>query len=573
MSSERNKLAAVFVACVLLLSRSGLSQQKPPLLQGSVIEAGSEFPIEKATVELRTAAGNNTPALASSLTDSSGRFYLPILNPGSYRIVALHSGHVTASMPFNSSSPPAAIRIPMTAAGVISGRVLDKGQPIGLADALVLKAIYTEGQLSFTPVLSIRADDQGEYHLFWVPPGRYYLVGVVWDTASSVPRYINPTGNDDIAFYSQRYVGRAVFLRATAGGILENEAHIPIFYPGTPDPRMAIPIDVAPGAQLRGMDIDASAVPTRRVLGKVDGLPAPTPGQTNPVRASISMRPLMTSLNTSAVQSPGGSSDVSGNFEIGAAAPGRYLLTATAGNLTGRALVEVRDRDVTNVVVALSPGANITGRITVEGNTGAAASSLLSSARIVLRSDPLIPGTNVAGVSPQPDGSFTITGVPASGDYRVLVAPLLASATPPDGTPTPVPPALQKLYVKSIRMGDVDVLNDRLHLENLSRDPMMIVIGSNPGSLEGHTAVGGMTVVLVHDDGLRFRVNEKSAVSDASGKFEIQNIPPGNYKLFAWESVEPGAWQDPDFMRPFESRGVPVQIKEGTSTTQNISIP
>jgi len=198
---------------------------------------------------------------------------------------------------------------------------------------------------------------------------------------------------------------------------------------------------------------------------------------------------------------------------------------------------------------------------------------------VALRSDPLIPGTNVAGVSPQPDGSFTVIGVPAAGEYRVLVGPLLTSATPPDSTPTPVPPALQSLYVKSIRMGDIDVLNDRLHLENLSRDPLLIVIGSNPGKLDGQTLnnrqqpVGGMTVVLVHDNGLRYRVNEKTAVSDTAGRFEFQNVPPGNYKLFAWDSVEPGAWQDPDFMRSYESRGIPVHIDEGASASQNIAIP
>ena len=584
MSFGTNNLrpAAVWISllavCVVLTSQSSASQQRTSLLQGSVIEAGSETPIDKVTIELRADSSTASPALMSSLTDSNGRFYLPIPNPGSYRIVAVHPGHVTANLPFNSSNA-APVRIPMTAAGVISGHILDKGKPIGLADAVVLKAIFTEGQLSFTPVLAIRADDQGEYHLFWLPPGRYYLVGVVWDIASSVPRYISPTGNDDNYISSQRYVGRAVFLRATAGGVLDNEAHIPIFYPGTPDPRMALPIEVTPGAQLRGMDIDASAVPTHRVLGRVDGIPARGgERQSDPIRLSVDMRPLITSLYTNPAQSPETSFNLSGNFEIRAAAPGRYLLTATAGNLTGRTIVEVRDRDVTNVVVALSPGSNISGRITIEGNASASASSLLNSVRVVLRSDPLIPGVSVTGVSSQADGTFTITGVPASGDYRVLVTPLLTSATPPGSTPATIPPALQSLYVKSIRMGDVDVLNDRLHLENLSRDPLLIVLGSNPGKLEGHTMnvrrqpVGGMTVVLAHDSGLRYRVNEKVSVSDASGRFEFQNVPPGNYKLFAWETVEPGAWQDPDFMRPFEASGVPVHIDESASVNQDIAI-
>jgi len=92
----------------------------------------------------------------------------------------------------------------------------------------VLKAIYTEGQLALTPVLSARTDDLGEYHLFWLPPGRYYLAGLIWDIASSIPRYVSPDGDNGDSFSAGRYVGRAVFLRATAGGVAENEAHIPI---------------------------------------------------------------------------------------------------------------------------------------------------------------------------------------------------------------------------------------------------------------------------------------------------------------------------------------------------------
>ena len=63
------------------------------------------------------------------------------------------------------------------------------GDANGLADALVLKATYTEGQLALTPVLSVRTDDLGEYHLFWLPPGRYYiLAGALGEIANDTLR-------------------------------------------------------------------------------------------------------------------------------------------------------------------------------------------------------------------------------------------------------------------------------------------------------------------------------------------------------------------------------------------------
>jgi hypothetical protein len=64
---------------------------------------------------------------------------------------------------------------------------------------------------------------------------------------------VNPDDDDTGNFQAQRYVGRTVFMRATAGGIAENEAHIPVYYPGTTDPRMAKAIDVQAGASFEAL--------------------------------------------------------------------------------------------------------------------------------------------------------------------------------------------------------------------------------------------------------------------------------------------------------------------------------
>ena len=52
----------------------------------------------------------------------------------------------------------------------------------------------------------------------------------------------------------------------------------------------------------------------------------------------------------------------------------------------------------------------------------------------------------------------------------------------------------------------------------------------------------GATVVLVPDQGRKFRIDTfKTAVTDADGKFQMQGIPPGSYRLFAWDDVSPNA--------------------------------
>ncbi len=577
----RRNFAILAITFVLLAGFHSVAQQPAASLQGVVEEAGSANPVSKATVTLNRAGATSAEV---TRTDSDGRFYLPNIAPGQYRIVVSHAGHVKAQygqlhpgsegtiLVLTAGQRVDNIRIEMTRGGVISGHITDNGRPAGLSDAVVFRAVYTEGQLSFDPVLANRSDDTGEYHLFWLPPGRYYLAAVIWETASAVGWITNAEGTDN-SFFTQRQTSRSVFMRTTAGGVSETSAHIPVFYPGSPDPQLATVIDVQPGAELRGMDIEAGPLPTRHVKGTVVGVPASIPGQP-PVRVNVNMRSLMGTFTTNAAQSPNANTEPNGTFEITKVVPGRYVLNASAGNLSGRTVVEIRDRDLTNISVSLLPGFTVSGRVIVERTGATGPEPAIANLRVGLRTDPLIPGsTNYSGIV-QSDGSFTIpatapnaaapTAGPIPGDYRVLVNPILTPPTPAGSSVPALPPQLQSLYVKSIRMGDVDLLNENLHLTAQPSAPILIVIGTNPGSVRGK-AVPGSTAVLIHDNALRYRVNEKTSIADATGNFVFENVPPGNYKAFAWEIVERGAWGDPSFMRSQEERGVPVHIDEGKS--------
>ena len=81
------------------------------------------------------------------------------------------------------------------------------------------------------------------------------------------------------------------------------------------------------------------------------------------------------------------------------------------------------------------------------------------------------------------------------------------------------------VYVKSIRLGDADVLNDGLHLDSQPRQELVIVLGANPGILEGRVInarrqpIPRATVVLIPEGGIRFRVDHKFTSTDASGRF------------------------------------------------------
>jgi hypothetical protein len=66
----------------------------------------------------------------------------------------------------------------------------------------------------------------------------------------------------------------------------------------------------------------------------------------------------------------------------------------------------------------------------------------------------------------------------------------------------------------------------------------------------------------------------REVTADKDGRFAFSGIPPGNYVVFAWQTVIPGAWQNPIFIARYESRGVPVVVEAGGERmVQIVAIP
>lgn len=85
----------------------------------------------------------------------------------------------------------------------------------------------------------------------------------------------------------------------------------------------------------------------------------------------------------------------------------------------------------------------------------------------------------------------------------------------------------------------------------------------------------GALVVLVPD--ATFRKNSEryqKATTDQYGAFTIRGVAPGNYSAFAWEKIEEGAYEDPEFLKPVEKMGESVEVEEnGKNTIQLKLIP
>jgi len=85
-------------------------------------------------------------------------------------------------------------------------------------------------------------------------------------------------------------------------------------------------------------------------------------------------------------------------------------------------------------------------------------------------------------------------------------------------------------------------------------------------------AMPNVKVALVPNFGYRNREDlYRNTVTDATGKFKIQGIAAGDYRVFAWEDIADGAWQDGDVLREAEARGKPVHINEGEGATVEVA--
>ena len=110
-------------------------------------------------------------------------------------------------------------------------------------------------------------------------------------------------------------------------------------------------------------------------------------------------------------------------------------------------------------------------------------------------------------------------------------------------------------------------------------DPLQVVVGSGAGTVSGLVqdgaakAVAGAAVALIPEAAHRGNLAlYLSAATDASGRFVMRGVPPGDYKLFAWESVRPFAYQNAAFIAKDEDRGRSIHVAQGNTVKAELSI-
>jgi hypothetical protein len=617
---------------LILMSAIALSAQAPlapqtGAIQGIVIRAASNDPVGKAIVELE----GGGMAAQTTTTDSDGKFFFHNLPPGAFQVNVWRDGFAPAEYGQRWPGGPgvpirltpgqqvSAIQVPLTATAAISGRVSDSnGQPLANAQVQALKSRYHGELRVLLPVQQVRTTSTGEFRLYGLAAGRYY-VNVIVPGGPGGPGgpnnsqlLVNNSGRTDPAGpYTSSIQPRSALGQAGAGVPNASDAG-PVYFPSTPYIQSAAPIDLRPGAEYRGLNMQMTPVRKYTVCGVVRNLPPPeqrpagargTPpppppmpatavqtlandpcgfGTTNPVQNSVGavqMVPLDVELravlNAAGNRYSGNVDSVTGRFVIRDVLPGLYDLSTFINSMVAGTTVEVRDRDVENATLVLQGGAPLPTRITVEGQAPEARAAL-EGLIVVIGSDPPYQGRSPSQTSPA-NGEFVIQNV-GPRDRRIYVVPILMPIVTVNAQT--VPDGLKNAYVKSARLGGVEVLNTGFQFGGEADKTLEIVLGVNAGTLTGRVEdeqkrpAAGVFVTLVPDarSARMFRTDMNRMTStDAEGRFEVKGLPPGDYKVFALDGFEKDAWLDPDFFKPHEDRGMTVRVDEGK--TQSLPAP
>jgi hypothetical protein len=516
-------LAALAAALIAL-------QVGPPTnsVTGTVIKAGTAIrqPLRNARVELIGGSGNATPSVVR--TDANGYFVFGNLLPGEYTLAVTCDGFIR-----QQSATKIAVARGKAAANVVfelepaptaAGWVLDtNGEPFANVMIEALRRSYdARGNRRLARAARAVTNDRGEYRIFWLDPGEYFFY------ATSVP----PTENDTAP----------------------PAAIVPTYFPGVSTPEDAKPVRLDIGREVR-VDFRLRPAGLWEVAGQAMN---DVSGQ--PLAAAVTVAP--PSADPSLSQFHGQSvatGPFAGHFSIDHVPPGSYIVVAKSRS-GDQDLIAYRRIELRPVLIAppggygmtlpLAAPLSINGRILME--TGGTV-DLRQASVTLISSDPDLPSPR--NVFPRIDGQFTLSGV-LPGSYVLDISDLP-----------------QDVYLKDARLGEQHVLEEPMTIEKRPpATPLQILLASDGGRLQVtvRDAKGQPRyeahVVLVPELAHRSRREQhRVAASDDNGQATLRGIPPGIYKLFAWENLEPNAYMNADYLRLYEDLGMPVKINSGVN--------
>jgi 5-hydroxyisourate hydrolase-like protein (transthyretin family) len=522
-------------------------------------------------------------------SDAGGRFSFTDLPEGRYTVRAQREGYfpptvngvtpppqsgAIATATITKDAPNPQVTVPLVPGGIISGYIRDtQGKPASGVPVTVLRAAYQDGRRTLTAVSTSAninplgaehsTNDRGEYRIFWVPPGEYF---VRTDVANNIVAFQQPKSST-----------------------------VPLltYYPGTTDASRAVPVTVMPGQEVPAIDFPIESAPAFSISGKVSvlvsgGLALPT-GQSFrsvssffvvPQNASPGDRfPLTT--NSKLIAGGNSASQTDFEFELHGIAPGSYyvyplFLSGQPGNANPgggyyatRMAVDVFDKDVTGITGVIQRNPDLKFHVSLQGNPppNPRQQQNQTAIRVQLRSQealpPLVSGALSTMQQAQPDGSITFPNLFPS-KYKIAIPQV------PGG-----------YYIADIRQGSATLYNDGI-LTVTGEEPAVVELTLKAGGAsvqgvvrdkEGKPVTGSVVLIPSPPRRQNSLLYKRVTANPDTGQFTLNGVAPGEYRLFAWQKAPAGAEENEEFLAKYQNRGQSVTVTgDGAITSLSLDL-
>src|SRR5215831_4605829 len=149
--------------------------------------------------------------------------------------------------------------------GSISGQVVDaERHPVAAAAVDALKLVERNGMTELISVERVQTNERGEYRLFWLDPGSYYVCAIDADGPVILTDWsvrTSPSTNSELAALSTFW-----------GWPLGDRLSSPVYFPSSPDIRTATRVALTGHEDFANADIRMLKPAAHKISGVVEGL-------------------------------------------------------------------------------------------------------------------------------------------------------------------------------------------------------------------------------------------------------------------------------------------------------------
>ena len=546
-----------FLMIAIASATLSLAQDEGASIEGRLTDAISGTPVRRGLVTLRPI--RNVTKTYTTASSADGSFAFSGVETGSYRIFLEKPGYLSqeyGSKTFQFGGEAVAvvagdkktgIEFKAMPQSVLTGKVIDEdGEPVPQSSVVATLRTKWNRQAGGR---NGNTNDIGEFRIAGLTPGRYVLVANAFNrqmqvAVSNRPRTVMIDG-----------VPRQIGYK-TQSQLKQEEDYSPTYFPSVTEETAASVIELGPGQQIDNLVIRMRKTPVYSIRGTVK-YSGSTPVGENGAQVQLIPKDAMRQGRGFGARQANAAVMKDSSFEFSGIAPGSYLLGALRNDLgqfpLGLMPVEVNG-NLENITLGYGDPSHLIASAVWE-----------DTAEIGLITGYLMLSEKNLGNAATPtlqlkDGKTEKPVNLPSGSYAVR----FQSSTP-------------GAYVKKITdKGGVD-LGLIITVPEAATFEIAVVVSTKTATLEGTVtsdAKGPKTVMLVPEPaGQNALVFMRSINTDASGRYKLERIVPGSYKLFAFAEEIPGsAFLNGDLAQLLGNKGISITLKESDNETKAVPI-